>query len=178
MASTDEELISELESQRETLMLDEAVRLVEEHHRDTGTGIERELFEAYLDEMSFQYEGFPSSLDEILSDGDSWQGGGHVYELSGDRLSYYPPRWHAELRDTPDLREYLRVMGTDAVKTEGGNREAVTEDGVLKEMLLDSAVAIGGMTREDARDQIKELKAEDEIQEYPAQHANPWVQLI
>ncbi len=178
MASTDEELVSELESQRQTIMMDGAMRLVEEHHRDTGAGVERELFEEYLDTMTFRYEGFPSSLDEILVDEDSWQGGGHLYELSGDRISYYPSRWHDELSDTTDLREYLRVMETDAMTTEGGNREAVTDDGVLEQMLLDAAVAIGGMDREDARSQIEKLRTEDEIREYPSQHANPWVQLI
>lgn len=178
MVSTDEELVSELESQRKTLMLDEAVRFVEQAHRETGVGVERERFEAYLDAMTYGRDAFPSSFEERLTDAESWQGGGRIYELRGDRVSYYPPRWHEELRETPDLREYLRVMGTDAMKTEGGDREAVTDDGVLKEMVLDAAVAIGGMTREDARNQLTELKAEDEVREYPAQHANPWVQLV
>lgn len=178
MASTDEELISELESQRQTLRLHEAVRLLEEHHRGTGSGVERSLFESYLDATAYGRDAFVASLDETLTDAETWQGGGHVYELGDDRVSYYPSRWHEELRDTPDLREYLRVMGADAMKTEGGDREAVTEDGVVKEMLLDAAVGIGGMTREDARSQIRELKAEDEVREYPAQHANPWIQPI
>lgn len=177
MVSTDEAVVSELESQRQTLMLDGAVRLVEQEHPDVGAGVERERFEAYLDAMTYGRDAFPSSLEEILVDADLWQGGGHVYRLADDRVSYYPPRWHAELRETPDLREYVRVMGADAMETEGGDREAVTDDGVLKEMVLDAAVAIGGMTQEDARDQLKELKAEDEVREYPAQHANPWVQL-
>jgi hypothetical protein len=177
MVSIDDAVVSELESQRQTLMLDEAVRLVEQEHPDVGAGVERERFEAYLDATTYGRDAFPSSLEEILVDEESWQGGGHVYRLADDRVSYYPPQWHAELRETPDLREYIRVMGADAMETKGGDREAVTDDGVLKEMLLDAAVAIGGMTRQDVRDQIRELKVEDEIQEYPAQHANPWVQL-
>ena len=178
MVSTDEELVEELESQRQTIMLDGALRLVEEHHRDTGAGIERELFEEYLDTMTFRYEGFPSSVDEALVSEDSWHGSGHIYELSENRISYYPPRWHDELRETSDLREYLRVMETDAMETEGGDREAVTDDGALMDMLLDAAVAIGGMDREDARSQIETLKTDGEVRVYPEQHANPWVQRI
>ncbi|MGA9401875.1 hypothetical protein [Haladaptatus sp.] len=178
MVSTDEELVEELESQRQTIMLDGALRLVEEHHRDTGAGVERELFEEYLDTMTFRYEGFPSSVDEALVSEDSWHGGGHIYELSENRISYYPPRWHDELRETSDLREYLRVMETDAMETEGGDREAVTDDGALMDMLLDAAVAIGGMDREDARSQIETLKTDGEVRVYPEQHANPWVQRI
>ncbi|MCO8245175.1 MULTISPECIES: hypothetical protein [unclassified Haladaptatus] len=178
MASTDEELVEELESQRQTIMLDGALRLVEEHHWDTDAGVERELFEEYLDTMTFRYEGFSSSVDEALVSEDSWHGGGHIYELPGNRISYYPPRWHDELSERSDLREYLRVMETDAMETEGGDREAVTDDGVLMDMLLDAAVAIGGMDREDARSQIETLKTDGEVRVYPEQHANPWVQRI
>jgi len=177
MTSTDEDMVEELESQRQTLMLDGALRMVEEHHRETEPGVERELFEEYLDTMVYRYEGFPSSVEEALVDEDSWQGGGNIYELGGGRISYYPPRWHDELSDTTDLREYLRVIETDAMTTEGGNREAVTDAGVLRNMLMDAAVAIGGMEREDALRQVEKLENEDEIRVYPSQHANPWITL-
>jgi hypothetical protein len=69
MVSTDEAVVSELESQRQTLMLDEAVRLVEQEHRDTG--VERERFEAYLDAMTYGRDAFPSAAVARGTSGDA-----------------------------------------------------------------------------------------------------------
>ncbi|WP_227354001.1 hypothetical protein [Haladaptatus salinisoli] len=177
MASTDQELVDELDSRVETLTLDDAVRLVETNHPNGGPGVEREVFESYLDATEYGEDAFTSSLEESLTDADSWQGGGRVYDLGGGRVSAYPRRWHDELGDTTDLREYLRVIGDDAQGSTGSERAAVTEDGVAEGMLLDAAAAIGGVDHEDTRDRLKTLRDEGEIEANPSQHPNPWLRL-
>ncbi|WP_227374135.1 hypothetical protein [Haladaptatus halobius] len=176
MASTDQQLVDELDSRVETLTLDDAVRLVETHHTD-GPGVERKVLESYFDATEYGEDAFPSSLEESLTDAGSWQGGGHVYVLGGGRVSAFPRRWHEELGDTMDLREYLRVIGDDAVRTTGSERASVTEDGVAEGMLLDAAAAIGEMERDDVRDRLKALRDEGEVEANPSQHPNPWLQL-
>lgn len=53
----------------------------------------------------------------------------------------------------------------------------MTEDGVQEETLLDAAAAIGGLDRETVRERLKQLRHEGVVEEYPSQHANPWVRL-
>ncbi|WP_266077867.1 hypothetical protein [Haladaptatus caseinilyticus] len=177
MGSTDQRLVAELENRVETLLLDDAVRLVELRHADEGQGIQREMLDDYLDQIGYGMDAFPSSLEDLLTESESWQGDRKIYQLDGDRVSVYPARWHDRLRDTTDLREYLRVIDSDGFGTDDSSRGQITEDGVAEELLLDVAVAIGGMDRDDGREQLKQLRDEGDVAEYPSQHANPWVQL-
>ncbi|WP_458188532.1 hypothetical protein [Haladaptatus sp. NG-WS-4] len=177
MDSIEQQLVADLESRIRTLTLDDAVRLVETRHPGDGPGVERDVLESYFEAIGFGMDAFRSSFEEVRTDADSWQESGHVYELDGGRVSFYPRHWHHELGDTTDLREYLRVIGADAATTEGGNRETVTEDGVMETMLLDAAAAIGGVDSDHARDQLRELRHEGEVKAFPSQHANPWVKL-
>ncbi|WP_435154552.1 hypothetical protein [Haladaptatus sp. DFWS20] len=177
MASTDPELVAELESRMETLLFPDAVRLVELQHADNGPGVARDTLDAYLDELEYGMDAFPSSFEEVLTDSDSWHGGKNVYELDDGQVSVFPAHWHEALRDTVDLREYLRVIGVDTMESDDDSREQITADGVAEKLLLDAAVGIGGMSRDDGRRQLKQLRDEGDVAEYPSQHANPWVQL-
>ncbi|WP_049970179.1 hypothetical protein [Haladaptatus cibarius] len=182
MSSTDGEIVAELEERMDTLLLPDAVRLIEMKHtgRDDTSGVERDVLETYLDEAGYGMEAFPSSFDESVTKSDSWQSGRTIYQLEDGLLSAFPARWHEELRDSTDLHEYLRVICADMPDGDGdGTNEdsEITENGVAEQLLLDAAVAIGGMERQDARTQLKELRDEGKIEEYPSQHANPWVQL-
>ncbi|SIR20583.1 hypothetical protein SAMN05421858_1822 [Haladaptatus litoreus] len=182
MSSTDREIVAELRDRMQTLLLPDAVRLIEMNQAevDDTSGVERDALETYLDEAGYGMDAFPSAFDESLTESDSWQSGRTVYELAEGRVSAFPPRWHEELRDTTDLHEYLRVICADMPDSDGdGTNEdsEITENGVAEQLLLDAVVAIGGMERDDARIQLKELRDEGKIEEYPSQHANPWVQL-
>ncbi|GAA0230018.1 hypothetical protein ACFFQF_13665 [Haladaptatus pallidirubidus] len=181
MTSTDAEIVAELEDRMDTLLLPDAVRLIEINHPGGDRqGVERDVLEAYLDETGHGMAAFPSSLNEALTASDSWQSGRTVYELDDGGISAFPEGWHEELRNTTNLHEFLRVICSDMPDgDEGGTDEdsEITEHGVAEQLLLDAAVAIGGMERQDARTQLKKLREEGKIEEYPSQHTNPWVQL-
>ncbi|WP_458205254.1 hypothetical protein [Haladaptatus sp. NG-SE-30] len=177
MASTDQQLVDELESRIRTLTLADAVRLVETHHTDQPTGVERGVMSSYLDAIAYGTDAFPTSFEDALTDARSWQGDGHIYELGDGRVSAYPPRWHDHLDDTTDLREYLRVLGAAVGTTKGDENETIVHDGVQEKMLLNVAAAIGGVETEHARNRLKELRDEGELKAYPSQHPNPWLQL-
>jgi hypothetical protein len=176
MVDLKEEVVSQLEKHEETLQLDEFVRWIETHHREDGPGVDLDLVEAYAEAVYFDVD--LSAIDDRLTDSDDWESGKHLYDLGDGRISKYPPEWHERLAGTDDIRDVIELIQTDVTEAEGDQREAVTEErGVPQPKLLRVCKAIGGIDEEAARERIKELRQNDEIEEFASQHRDPTIRL-
>lgn len=176
MAELDDHTVEELQGHSETLVLEDFVRIVETNHPD-GQGIDRDTIAEYAEALDYDVDAFDEEIDDRLTDADSWTEGEVFYRLDEGRISVFPPHWHDELADISDLRKIIRVIQEDRTTAEGESQEHPRKEGVSEEMLDEVAAAIGGMDRNEVRDRLKELRDENEIEEYPSQHANPWIQL-
>lgn len=170
-----ERTVAALEKQHQTMTLHDFVRIVEAHHSDAGAGVDRELLEAYADAVYFDVD--VSELDERLAPSDEWTDADQFYELDGDRVSTYPPRWHEVLSDTDDLLDLIELIEAETDEPTGEGPEAATEQGVNEELVLRVAETVADIDREEARRRLKELRQAGEIAEYPSQNRNPWIQL-
>jgi hypothetical protein len=180
MVETRQAVVDQLEANQETMRLNDFVRIVEEHHagRDAGgqVGVERDLLGAYADAVYFEVDA--SAIDEHATESGSWVDGDHFYEVGDGRLSVYPPDWHDALGGIDDLKHVIEVIQTETTDPEGDAQEAVTErSGVPEEKVLRVAETVAGIDREAAREKLKQLRHDDEIEEFASQHRNPTIRL-
>jgi hypothetical protein len=176
MAETREQVVEQLEKHQETMRLDDFVRFIEIDHPTDGPGVSRETLADYAEAVYFDVD--LSAVDERLVDSDEWVEGNHLYEVGSGRISVYPPDWHDTLSGVGDIRNVLEVMQTEVTEPEGDAREAVTEErGVPEEKLLRVGKAIAGIDRDAAREEVKRLRKNDEIEEFASQHRNPAIRL-
>ena len=175
MVNLQSHVVEELESHSETLNLQDFVRIVEEHHRGDGPGVDRELLAAYAEEVYFDVD--LSAVDERLTDAEEWTSGRHLYEVGDGRISAYPTDWHEAISGTEDVRDVIEIIQREVTEPEGNESEAVTEDGVPEEKILRVARTVAGIDRQDARDEIKRLRENDEIEEFASQHPNSRIRL-
>ncbi|UPW00355.1 hypothetical protein M0R88_17825 [Halorussus gelatinilyticus] len=176
MTDVREEVVEELDSHSETLTLHEFVQFVEAHHRDEGRGVGRDLLAAYADAVYFDVD--LDVMDERVTDSEEWEEGERLYDLGDGRLSAYPADWHESISDSGDIRDVIAVIQREVTEAEGDQREAVTEErGVPQPKVLRVAQTVAGIDNETARQRIKELRENDEIEEFASQHRDPTLRL-
>lgn len=169
--------LDELQSRSETMTVHDLVRIVETYHSADRPGVAHETLEAYLDALEYDSEEVSTEIDTRLTDASEWQSDDAIYDLGEDRISVFPPAWHEKLGDTTDLTEYVKVIRSDVDETQGTMEEAVTETGVPEQFLLRVMGAIGGVEREQAREQLATLRREGVVEESADQHPSGTVRL-
>ncbi|WP_137287549.1 hypothetical protein [Halorussus salinisoli] len=176
MTEIREEVVEELDSHSETITLQEFVRIVETHHGVAGRGVDRDLLAAYADAVYYDVD--LDALDERTTDSDEWREGGRFYEVGEGRLSVYPPSWHETMASTDDIRDVIELIQSEVTEAEGDTWQAVTEErGVPEEKVLHVGEVVAGIDRQDARDRIKELRQNGDVEEFASQHRNPSLRL-
>jgi hypothetical protein len=175
MVETRQQVVDELEKHQETMQLADFVRIVEQHQPTDVTGVDSETLAAYADAVYFDVD--VSAIDERVTDSESWAEGDHFYEVGDGRISAYPPDWHAALGGIEDLKRVIEVIQTETTEPEGDDREAVTERGVPEEKVLRVAEVVAGIDGETAREELKRLRQNGEIEEFASQHRNPTIRL-
>jgi hypothetical protein len=176
MAETHGHVVEQLEKHQETMQLDDFVRIVESDHPTDGPGVTRETLADYAESVYFDVDR--SAIDERLVESDEWVEGEHLYEVGEGRISVYPPDWHETLSEVGEIRDVLEVIQAEVTEPEGDTREAVAEErGVPEEKVLRMGEAVAGIDRDRAREELKRLRQNGEIEEYPSQHRNPWIRL-
>ena len=175
MTEVREHVTAEIENRDETLTPEEFVRVIEAHHETRGRGIDWATLEAYAEAVRFDVD--LDQFRERTIESDSWEAGDHFYSFGDDRVSVYPPDWHDTIAGTGDIREVIRVIQDETTEPEGDQREAVSERGVPEQKVLRVAETIAGIDRQAARDQLKRLRDEGEIEEFASQHRNPTIRL-
>jgi hypothetical protein len=176
MVDLKEAVVTQLEKHEETMRLDDFVRWIETHHRESGPGVDLDLVEAYAEAVYFDVD--LSAIDDRLTDSDEWAPGHSIYEIGDGRISNYPAAWHEQLEDTDDIRDVIAVIQNGVTEPEGDQRKAVTEErGVPQPKLFRVCEAVAEIDKEAARERIKELRQNDEIEEYASQHRDPTLRL-
>ena len=176
MTDVREDVVEEIDSHSETVTFVEFVQTVETHHRDEGQGVGRDLLAGYADAVYFDVD--LNAVDERLTDSDRGEEGGKLYALGGRRVSAYPPSWHETVAEADDIRDIIQVIQDEVTEPEGDQQEAVTEQqGVPQQKVLRVAETIAGIDNDVARDRLKELRQNDEIEEFASQHRNPTIRL-
>lgn len=175
MTEVREHVTAEIENRDETLTPEEFVRIVEAHHETRGRGIDWATLEAYAEAVRFDVD--LDQFRERTIDSDSWEAGDHFYSFGDDRVSVYPPDWHETIAGTEDIREVIRVIQAETTEAEGDERGAVTDRGVPEQKVLHVAETVAGIDRQAAREQIKQLRQNGEIEEFASQNRNPTIRL-
>ncbi|MFC4450493.1 hypothetical protein [Halorussus aquaticus] len=176
MTEVREDVVAELDHESEVMTLREFVRVIETHHANEGRGVPRELVEEYADAV--RYDVDLDSLDDRTTDSDEWREGGRFYDLGEGRISIYPRDWHETMASTDDIRDVVEIIQREVTAAEGDMWEAVSEErGVPEEKVFHVGEVVAGIDRDDARDRIKELRKNGEIEEFASQHRNPTIKL-
>lgn len=175
MPEVQHHVVEELDNRDETLTLEEFVRIVEAHHSTRGRGIDRETLAAYADAVRFDVD--LGAIDDRLAESDDWEEGGKFYDFGDGTVSVYPRDWHDAIADTDDIRHVIEVIQDETTEAEGDQRGAVTERGVPEEKVYRVAETVAGIDRDAAREQIKRLRQNGEIEEFASQHRNPTIRL-
>ena len=176
MVETRQEVVDELEKHQETMRLHDFVRIVEEHHAEARPGVEWDLLAAYADAVYFDVD--VSAIDDRVIHSRSWTEGDHFYEVGEGRISAYPPDWHEALGGIGDLKRVIEVIQTETTEPEGDMQEAVTDKrGVPEEKVFRVAEVVAGIDRDAAREELKRLRQDGEIEEFASQHRNPTIRL-
>jgi hypothetical protein len=175
MADVNDDLLAQLETHEDTMQLDEFVRRIETHHPTDGPGASRETLEAYA--KAVYYDVDLSAIDDRLTDSDDWEAGKHLYELGDGRISDYPPAWHETLGGTDDVKDIIETIENDVTEPEGTIQESVTDEGIPEQKIYRVGKAVAGIEEGDAREQIKRLRKDGEIEEFASQSRNPRLRL-
>ncbi|MFC6836682.1 hypothetical protein [Halomarina ordinaria] len=179
MTDLNDAVLDEAEHRGKYLLPRELLTMVEYHHGEGTPGVDREHFVAYteaLDERTdaIDHETFESTLDDQLTDEESWVDEEAVYELPSGRISAYPARFHETLAGSNDPRAYLRFLQADSSfepNTTG------TTTGVPEGQLVDVMSVVGHVTPDEAKAAIERLREEGEVVEDADQHPDANVYL-
>lgn len=181
MVELDEDVLDEADHRGESLLPVDLVALVEQHHDDGRPGVPRDVLAAYADALAertdfrMDADAFHSTIDERLTDAETWAGRDALYEVGGNRVSRYPAGWQDALHGSTDVREYVAfLMGEDPAFVEefaGAGR------GIPEETLLDVVSVLGGVGRGDARAALNEARDAGDVVEGADQHPDARVYL-
>lgn len=147
------------------------VSLAEQYAREDEPGVSRAWLFAHVEvlaeESGLDEEAFRTTLEADTTDSETWTTDRAVYEVGEDRLSAYPPAWHEALGGETSLSEIVRYLleesGYQPVTGGAGH-------GVTKQDLFSVAAAVGGFTRESAKDALERCRAEGRLVEDADQH--------
>jgi hypothetical protein len=88
-------------------------------------------------------------------------------------VSAYPSEWHERLDEDDSLAAFVDAM----TETMDDPPHSGASSGVAEDDLVDAAVTLGGRSRQDARDEIDELRADGVLVEDADQHPRAGVAL-
>jgi hypothetical protein len=184
MTDINERIVAEADDRGGALLVDDFLRLVEQYHPHDRPGIAWETLEAYTEAMedsdfghAHDMDGFLDTVEDRLIDGDSEYTTDALYRLDDDRVSSYPARWHDELGDETDLREYVRFLAAIDPDGESGADLGGSGRGVPEQVLLDAAGIVGRTDPETVKSRLEDLRAEGELVEDADQHPNARIRL-
>ncbi|WP_134672154.1 hypothetical protein [Halorussus marinus] len=176
MSEVREGVVEELDEHSETMTLREFVQTVERRHPSDRRGIDPDLLAAYAEAVYFDVD--LGALDDRVTDSESWSEGERFYEVGDGRISAYPPDWHDAMDGIDDIRDVVELIQTEVADAEGDMWGAVTEErGVPESKVLAVGETVANIDREAARERIKELRQNGEIEEFASQHRNPTIRL-
>ena len=176
MVEIREDVVEELDKHQETMRLPDFVRIVEAHQPADQRGVDLDALAAYAEEVYFDVD--VDAIAERTTDSEEWTEGEHFYEVGEGRISVYPLDWHDELGDSSDLKRVIEVVQTEVTEPEGDQFQAVTDErGVPEEKVLRIAETVANIDRETSRQELKELRKNDEIEEFASQGRNPTIRL-
>lgn len=177
MPRLDDEVLDELRTELGNLSVHGFIELLEQHHRSDEPGVSRDLVEEYFDALEERSEFAVGSMREQfgarLTDERTTASRDAVYEVGDGRVSAYPASWHEQLGDGGSLADLVRVM------TESGDRtlEGAASTAVREDDLLDAATAVGGMSRQEARDRLEDLREDGVLVADADQHPRAGISL-
>ena len=171
----DDAVIEEAVGRGDQLLVGKLVKVIEKHH-DTGPGVPRSLVEAYIEELdesgAVDGEEMRRELDDHLGYDREDADKAAVYDVGDGRVSGYPAVWHEELDPDASLAEYVYVM----TRTEDPPKSAASP-GVSKDDLLEAAAVLSDRDREDARQELRDLRSEGVLVADADQHPRAGVTL-
>ncbi|WP_135828624.1 hypothetical protein [Halorussus halobius] len=175
MPSVDPDLVDRLARHDEYFTAKDLVRYLERHHPVEGPGVPRDLVEAYAEELDYDRDRFETSLDDRLTDAETWQPGERLYEVDGD-LSVYPPSWHQQLADTTDLAAYVEVM-LESVRAPEGVEVERDRLGIRQADLLTAVEIIADVDRSRAAQMLRDQRLAGDVVLYAFQNPEEIVRL-
>ncbi|WP_435365772.1 hypothetical protein [Haloarchaeobius sp. DYHT-AS-18] len=172
MVALDSHALDELFQRGRWLTFPDFVRLVEQDHPHDGSGVSREVLDAYAKAIEndlggaapFTVEEMEQRLERHLSDSDEWSKRA-VYEVDQGHISFYPQSWHDRLAGETDPREYVALMQEDLAKATGKSGAAVP-----KQQLLNAMAILGGLDIHAATEAVDGMRKRGELLVYPFQN--------
>jgi hypothetical protein len=184
MAEVNDAIVEEILQDSQNLLLREVVTLIEREHPDAATtpGITREALTAYAQEFgedtAFRAgpEEFRASINDRLTDSETWVDNDVLYELNDDRVSVYPSRWHDAFDSDADIPSFLEFLQDEANIDDDFNRGGAG-DGMPEGKLIEIVSVVGRTDPETVKTRIEALRDEGVLVEDADQHPNARVQL-
>lgn len=177
MTRLDDAVIEEADGRGERLLADELVELAERHHDFDEPGVPRGLVDDYFDALeeraSFDVEPMREQFRDHLTADRSFVDTNAVYEVGDDRVSGYPASLHQRLDEDATLADYVYVM----THSMGDTAESAASPGVAKDELLGAATAVGERSHQEAREQLKDLRADGVLVADADQHPRAGISL-
>jgi len=139
------------------LLAGKLVKLVEKHH-GSGPGVPLSVVEEYVEELdvtgAIDGEETRRELDDHLADDREDADKAAVYEVGDGRVSGYPAVFHEEFDPGDSLAQLVYVM----TRT-GDPPKSAASPGVSKDDLLEAAAVLSDRDREDAREELTDLRS-------------------
>jgi hypothetical protein len=185
MAEINDAVVEEVLQDSQNLLLREVITLIEREHPDAAAtpGITREALTAYAQEFGEDTaftagpEEFRASIDDRLTDSETWVDNDAFYELNDDRVSVYPSRWHDELGGDVNVPAFLEFLQDEASGVEDDLNRGGAGGGIPEGKLVDIVSVVGRADRETVKTQIETLRNEGILAEDADQHPDARVQL-
>lgn len=191
MATFNEHVLEEAGRRGDKLLVDDLVDLIERYDRTDETGVSVDRVVAYAEQL--ETEGAPIEPDKVepaveerltetthwttdATASGSWFGSGALYDVGDGRVSTVPAHWHDELDGETDLTRYLEVIFDDVHDESDAFDSGGPGHGVPESLLLDAATVIGGLSREEAAEQLSDLYEAGVVDESADQQPNSRVQ--
>lgn len=185
MADPNEQALEEARQYGETLTARELLLIIERDERPSGPGVSRETIDAYDravatdDVLPFAEGQFRTTIDDDLSTASEWNDAEAYYAVGDDRVSLFPERWHDQLGDSDDLRQYVAVIEDDTASEDAAPDvpQGGIGTGVPEPLLLDAIIAIGGVEREEAKERLERHRRDGNLVQDADQHPDARVYL-
>lgn len=181
MTEVDDNVIAEITDRGQNVRFKELIGLIERAHPD-APGVTQETLNAYAHELGdapsvpFTPEELLSTVDDWLTDSDTWVGQKALYSLDG-RISVYPARWHDTLGGDIDIPAYIQFIEDDVVSNETDITRADPGDGIDEEDLLDLVATVGRTDKGAVKSRLEQLRDRGVIAEGADQHPDARVYL-
>lgn len=184
MAEVNDAVVEEILQDSQNLLLREVITLIEREHPDAAAtpGITRETLTAYAQEFGEDTafpagpEEFRASIDDRLTDSETWMDDDALYALNDDRVSVYPSRWHDAFGGDVDIPLFLEFLQDEATVNDDFNSGGAGS-GMPEDKLIEIVSVVGRTDPETVKTRIETLRDEGVVAEDADQHPDARVQL-